>query len=204
MTALDTSEKTLEAKEAFERFSASHRVTVTAYHANNGRFADNLFHDAVHISGHTITFCSVGAHHQNGKVEWCIHNITDYTQTMLLHATHCWPCAVNVHHVIYSGLYDLWFTSPGAAARHATTQPPLPPTVGPLPVSKGGASTVQDPKGAPTGAMGLTTPEEASPAPKEDVDDLQPPEIPPAQAQVNEQLAGDQEVGTIQLLEKTR
>ncbi len=48
-------------------------------------------------------------------------------------------------HVIPPGLHNLWFTSPSAAACHATTHSPLPPTVRPLPVPKGGAATVQAP-----------------------------------------------------------
>ena len=35
--------ETIEAKESFERFSASHHVTIRHYHADNRCFADNKF-----------------------------------------------------------------------------------------------------------------------------------------------------------------
>jgi hypothetical protein len=35
--------ETIEAKEAFERWSASHGVKIKHYHADNGRFAENAF-----------------------------------------------------------------------------------------------------------------------------------------------------------------
>ena len=66
VTPSDTSEETVAAKEAFERFAASHDVTIKHYHADNGRFADTLFREHVRDKGQTISFCGVGAHHQNG------------------------------------------------------------------------------------------------------------------------------------------
>ena len=95
ITPSDTSMETVAAKEAFERFAASHNVTVKHYHADNGRFADNLFKQHVIDKGQTISYCGVGAHHQNGKVERRIRDIVDQARTMLLHAAHRWPDAVS-------------------------------------------------------------------------------------------------------------
>ncbi|KAL7535272.1 hypothetical protein ACHAWF_005115 [Thalassiosira exigua] len=39
------------------------------YHADNGRFADNCFVDMCNDKDQTLTFCGVGAHHQNGIFE---------------------------------------------------------------------------------------------------------------------------------------
>ena len=39
----------------------------------------------------TITFCRVGAHHQNGVAERRIQDITENARTSLLHAAHRWP-----------------------------------------------------------------------------------------------------------------
>ena len=61
--------KTVEAKEAFERYAASHGVSVLHYHADNGIFADNLFHKAVADRHQTLSFCGVNAHWQNGIAE---------------------------------------------------------------------------------------------------------------------------------------
>ena len=47
--------------------------------------------DDVRKAGQTITFCGVGAHHQNGVAERHIRDITESARTMLLHATHRWP-----------------------------------------------------------------------------------------------------------------
>ena len=95
ITPSDTSMETVAAKEAFERFAASHNVTVKHYHADNGRFAANLFKQHVIDKGQTISYCGVGAHHQNGKVERRIRDIVNQARTMLLHAAHRWPNAVS-------------------------------------------------------------------------------------------------------------
>ena len=39
---------------------------VKHYHADNGIFADKGFIDAINTKYQKITFCGVGAHHQNG------------------------------------------------------------------------------------------------------------------------------------------
>jgi len=53
--------------------------------------------DACQLANQGITVCAVGAHHQNGVDKKCIRDITESTRTMLLHAVHRWPQAVNVH-----------------------------------------------------------------------------------------------------------
>ena len=107
VTPSDTSEETVSAKEAFECFAASHDVTVKHYHADNGCFADSLFRDHVKEKGQTISFCGVGAHHQNGKVEKRIRDTMEQARTMLLHASHRWPKAISaslwpyaLHHAV--------------------------------------------------------------------------------------------------------
>ena len=57
-----TSEETLEAKNTFEAHCRQHRVNVQHYHADNGRFADNLFVNDVASKGQTLTYCGVNAH----------------------------------------------------------------------------------------------------------------------------------------------
>ena len=57
-----SSEETVKSKLAFEKFAASHGVNIKHYHADNGRFKDNLFMRSIEV-------CGVGAHHQNGKAE---------------------------------------------------------------------------------------------------------------------------------------
>ena len=65
-----------------------------AYHADNDRFADNLFINDVNKQGQTMTYCGVGAHHQNGIAEKRIRNVTEQARKMLLHACSRWPSTV--------------------------------------------------------------------------------------------------------------
>ena len=50
--------------------------------------------DDVRAGHQTITFCGVGAHHQNGVAERRIRDITENAHTSLLHAAHRWPKAI--------------------------------------------------------------------------------------------------------------
>ena len=86
-----TTQETLDAKHAFERVAHQHTVRIRHYHCDNGRFADRAFMEDVRKAGQTITFCGVGAHHQNGVAERRIRDITESARTMLLHAAHRWP-----------------------------------------------------------------------------------------------------------------
>jgi hypothetical protein len=88
---------TVAAKEAFERYARTHGVDIKHYHADNGRFADVDFMNAVRTSGQGISFCGVGAHHQNGVAEKRIRDLTEAARTSIIHASHRWPTAVNAH-----------------------------------------------------------------------------------------------------------
>ena len=61
--------ETLNAKASFERYADQGRTSVQKYRADNGRFADKGFQDAVKNSNQKITYCAVGAHHQNDITE---------------------------------------------------------------------------------------------------------------------------------------
>lgn len=92
-----SAEETVEAKDAFERFAASHGVQVRHYHADNGRFADNKFRKAVSDNRQTISFCGVNAHFQNGVAERRIRELQDHARTMLIHARRRWPKAITAN-----------------------------------------------------------------------------------------------------------
>ena len=81
----------LLAKSAMEKFMAQTGRTVKNYHANNGRFSDNGFIDAVNGKYQKITFCGVGAHHQNGIIENKNKILTTGGRTLLLHGRRMWP-----------------------------------------------------------------------------------------------------------------
>ena len=86
---------TVEAKKAFERLAASHQVTIKHYHGDNGLFDTKLFWESIKSSNQTMSFCGVNAHHQNGKAERRIRDITEHARTSLLHAAHRWPKAIH-------------------------------------------------------------------------------------------------------------
>jgi len=90
-----TSEETLKSKIAFEKFALSHGVHIKHYHADNGRFKGNLFTKSIEDKGQTISFCGVGAHHQNGIVEKRIGDMQKRETALLLHAQRRWPDAIN-------------------------------------------------------------------------------------------------------------
>jgi hypothetical protein len=89
-----TREATLEAKQAYKRRVESYGVKVCNYDADNGRFAENMFMQDVEDKNQNITFCGIGAHHQNGKAEKLIREITEDACTSLSHAHQLWPEAV--------------------------------------------------------------------------------------------------------------
>ena len=64
-----TLDETLLAKEAMEKVMAQAGRNIKHYHADNGRFDDNGFIDAANSKVQKITFCGVGAHHQNCIIE---------------------------------------------------------------------------------------------------------------------------------------
>ena len=71
-----SSEETRPAKEAYERFSTTHKETVCAYRADFGGFTDTQFKEAIQIRGQQISYCGVGSQHQKIIVERNIKELT--------------------------------------------------------------------------------------------------------------------------------
>ena len=69
-------------------------MSIEAYHADNGNFAEKGFREAVSVSNQKITFCGVVSHHQNALIERYIQDITKNGRTLLLHAKRLWPEAI--------------------------------------------------------------------------------------------------------------
>jgi hypothetical protein len=92
-----TSPDTVEAKEAFEAFVINMGVIIQHYHADNGRFADNGFMNAVKKQEQTIYIFGVNDHFLNGIAEKRIRDLQEQARTMLLHAKSRWPKVVYVH-----------------------------------------------------------------------------------------------------------
>ena len=68
---------------------------VKHYHADNGRFADNGFIDAITTKDQKIIFCGVGSHHQNGIIENKNKMLTLGDRTLLLHGMQMWPTMID-------------------------------------------------------------------------------------------------------------
>jgi len=92
-----SSEDTIEAKRSFEAFARRHGVSIRHYHADNGRFADDLFMKKVREEQQTISFCGVNAHFQNGIAERRIRDLQEGGRKLLLHAKYRWKEAVTEH-----------------------------------------------------------------------------------------------------------
>ena len=76
----------LATKRAYERLTATHKVTIRQYHADNGRFSEKAFRAAVEYTSQMISYCGVGAHHHNGIAKNHIKQLTTNSRTLLLHA----------------------------------------------------------------------------------------------------------------------
>ena len=79
-------EKTLGAKINFEKLVGRSDNTVNNYNADNGKYDDNGFMTSLNAKNQTITFCGIGAHHQNGIVERRIRTVTKIARTIIFHA----------------------------------------------------------------------------------------------------------------------
>ena len=67
-TSIDI-DQTLAVKYGIEYHASTCGVAINSYHADNDIFAEKGFQDQVQTDGQSISYCAVGAHHQNGIVE---------------------------------------------------------------------------------------------------------------------------------------
>ena len=61
--------ETINSKHAYESVGKAYGIDIKSYHADNLRFNDINFSGDCAKAGQTMTFCGVGAHHQNAVVE---------------------------------------------------------------------------------------------------------------------------------------
>ena len=62
-------DETILAKEAMEEGMAQAGRYIKYYHADNGRFSDNGFINAIDTKYQKITFCGLGAHHKTALLK---------------------------------------------------------------------------------------------------------------------------------------
>jgi hypothetical protein len=88
-----STQETLVGKQRFERNAYQYNVTIKSYRADNGVFRSKDFKSDIDKNNQHITYCGVGAHHQNGVAECHIRTIVEKARTSLLHASSRWPSA---------------------------------------------------------------------------------------------------------------
>eukprot|EP00957_Ditylum_brightwellii_P131605 10036583-Ditylum_brightwellii.AAC.1 len=69
-----------------------HRVG--SYHAYNSRFDSKEFQHSCQLACQTYSYCSVGAHHQNGIAEAMNKRHIHNCRTSLLHTKRKWPSVI--------------------------------------------------------------------------------------------------------------
>ena len=84
-------DETILAVNAFEKVMTHAQRFVKHYHTDNSAFAHKGFLDEVNRKDQKITFCAVGAHHQNGIIENKNKMLTLSARTLLLHGIRMWP-----------------------------------------------------------------------------------------------------------------
>lgn len=105
-----TTEDTITAKRAFEKLFHHANRKVKSYRADNGRFQDKEWLENCNLQQQKITFCGVGHHSQNGKIEAKNKYLTLTARTLLLHGMRMWPEMISTY---------LWpFAMKAAADRH--------------------------------------------------------------------------------------
>ena len=85
--------------------------TILHYHAENGMFANNGSVEAINRKDQKITFCGVGAHHQNIIVKNKNKLLTNGARTPLLNGIRMWLQIIDEM---------LWPFSIKAVAEHTT------------------------------------------------------------------------------------
>lgn len=72
----DTSELALAAKHDFEHKCTIRGIKVQRYHADYACFSEPPIQDDRKYFGQILTFCGIGAHHQNRIIECKVKDIT--------------------------------------------------------------------------------------------------------------------------------
>lgn len=79
---------TIAAKDAFKRMAVSNNIQMYHYHYDHGLFDTDALKLSIYTSEQTIYFCGVNVHHQNGKHERYIGEITTCTCISLIYTSH--------------------------------------------------------------------------------------------------------------------
>ena len=79
-------DQTLAAKNLFKTHADSCGDIIRSYRADNGRFAEKLFRDAIKAAQQTIDFWAIGMHNQNRIIKRHFQRLSSSARTLLFHA----------------------------------------------------------------------------------------------------------------------
>ena len=89
-------------KQNMEREANICGVNIKSFRADNGVFKSKEFKLELEENGQAVTFCGVGAHHQNGISERYIRTMVERTRTVLLNDHDRWPEIVDIELWIFA------------------------------------------------------------------------------------------------------
>jgi hypothetical protein len=84
-------EELLRSKLEFEEYSAHFSINIKNIRADNGVYTAKIIQDSCWKKQQNLSFCTVGAHWENGIAKSFISSIIQHSRTILLHAMAKWP-----------------------------------------------------------------------------------------------------------------
>ena len=88
--------ETVASKHSIERQARDAGVEIKSFRADNGIFKAAEFKTDLELNDQSITFCGMGAHHQNGVAERSIRIFIERARTVILNAHARWPEKINM------------------------------------------------------------------------------------------------------------
>eukprot|EP00956_Cyclotella_meneghiniana_P033004 scaffold92723_cov40-Cyclotella_meneghiniana.AAC.1 len=99
---------TLRGKQVVEQEAHDLGRKIESYHSDNGIFAQKEFKDHCEHQKQKLSFCGVGAHHQNGIAEINIKTVCNLARANLIHLMLMWPEKCNVNLWTLAINYAVW------------------------------------------------------------------------------------------------
>lgn len=99
---------TLRGKQIIEQEAHDLGIKIESYHSDNGIFAQKEFKNHCEQQKQTLSYCGVGAHHQNGIAEINIRTVCNLARANLIHLLLMWPEKCNINLWALSINYAVW------------------------------------------------------------------------------------------------
>ena len=95
-------EETIKAKHAMEQDAFKSGVKIKSFCADNSIFKSAEFRIDLSENAQEVTFCGVGAHHQNGIAERYIRTMVEKVRTAIQNVYARWPDAIDMERRTFS------------------------------------------------------------------------------------------------------